>query len=127
MSKINDINISENNLTNKEEDINININLNNLKSSNNNNSNNKNKNNDKKSEKSPSIFFLFDTVKNKNKKKPKSKSPKNIKTEINEHFALSFISSNNKSSKINTFYEKLHNNILKNDKKVDNIKFINKY
>ena len=40
----------------------------------------------------PIIFFLFDTVKNKNKKKPKSKSPKN-----NKHFALSFISSNDKS------------------------------
>ena len=50
----------------------------------------------------PIIFFLFDTVKNKNKKKPKSKSPKN-----KEHFALSFISSNDKSSKINTLYEKL--------------------
>ena len=50
----------------------------------------------------PIIFFLFETVKNKNKKKPKSKSPKK-----KEHFALSFISSNDKSSKINTLYEKL--------------------
>jgi DNA polymerase sigma len=97
------------------------MNENNIKNNNKNNSNSQNKKNNKKREKSPSIFFLFDTVKNKNKKKPKSKSPNNIKSEINDHFAISFISSNNKSLNINTFYEKLHNNILKNDKKVDNI------
>ena len=78
---------------------------------------NNNKNIHKKREKSPNIFFLFDTVKNKNKNKKKSKTKNNIKSEKN-------ISQNIKTSKINgdlSFNEKLHNCILKNEKKVNNI------
>ena len=131
---INIINISEKNETNdseiksenNEKNTNIDININSIKDKIKINSNSSHKNGKKKREKSPNIFFLFDTIKNKNKRKPKSKSPNNLKTEKNNHFALSFIPSNNKSSKINKdyhlyFIEKLHNNILNNDKKVDNI------
>ena len=95
--------------------------------------NSSNKNSNRKREKSPNIFFLFNTVKNKNKKKPKSKSPNNIKTEKNNNTEISFISSNLKSSKTGKdnqlfFIEKLHNNILKNEIKVNNIlQFLTKY
>ena len=125
ISKNDNLNIVDDDKLNKDKIINLNININTIKDTNNNN--NINKNNNKKRGKSPNMFFLFDTVKNKNKKKTKSKSPNNIKSDKkNDNFALSFISSNNKSSKINkdyhlSFMEKLHNNILKNDKKVDNI------
>ena len=121
--------IPNNNESTENNIINSNININNIKDkikSNSNNSNKNNKNTKKKREKSPNIFFLFDTMKNKNKRKPKSKSPNNIKTEKNNNLELSFIPSNNKSSIIYKdyhlyFLEKLHNNILNNDKKVDNI------
>jgi DNA polymerase sigma len=121
--------ITNNNESTEKNIINSNININNIKDkikSNSNSSNKNNKNTKKKREKSPNIFFLFDTMKNKNKRKPKSKSPNNIKTEKNNNLELSFIPSNNKSSIIYKdyhlyFLEKLHNNILNNDKKVDNI------
>ena len=65
-------------------------------------------------------------MKNKSKRKPKSKSPNILKTEKKNNYGLAFIPSNNKSLNINKdyhlfFMEKLHNNILNNDKKVDNI------
>ena len=90
-----------------------------------NNNNSSNKNSNKKREKSPNIFFLFDTIKNKKKKKPKSKSPNNTKSEKNK-LEISFNPSNIKyikSDKDNHlfFIEKLHNNILKNEIKVNNI------
>ena len=79
----------------------------------------------KKRKKSP-IFFLFNTIKSKNKKKPKSKSPINNKLQKNNDFGISFFSQNIKSSEStdnNNFFflENLHNNILKNKIKVDNI------
>ena len=116
------INIIKSKSTNKEKN-NI-TNINTFKDKNKSNVNNKNTT--KKSRKSPNMFFLFDTVKNKSKKKPKSKSPNNTKTEKDKHFEFSFIPLNHKSSTIYKdyqliFMEKLHNNILKNDKKVDNI------
>ena len=101
---------------------------------NNSNSSTKNSNSSKKREKSPNIFFLFDTIKNKNKKKTKSKSPNNIKSEKN-NLELSFIPSNIKYIKPESgkdkhlfFIEKLHNIILKNEIKVNNIlQFLSKF
>ena len=80
----------------------------------------------KKRKKSPSIFFLFNTIKTKNKKKPKSKSPNNNKLHKNNNFRISFLSPNIKSSEKTDdnhlfFLENLHNSILKNEIKVDNI------
>ena len=119
-------NNNDNNNINKENNIIIDT----IEIANKNNSDNKidnnnnNKNNHKKKQKSPNMFFLFDTVKNKNKKKNKSKSPIKTESKDGDHFELSFISSRIKSSKISqdlSFMEKLHNNILNNEKKVNNI------
>ena len=125
-----------NNLINKTEEKSENINnINNTNNTNNNDysisessntnnnsdskikNNNNNKSIHKKREKSQNIFFLFDTVKNKNKNKKKSNPKNNIKSEKS-------ISQNIKFTKINgdlSFNENLHNSILKNEKKVNNI------
>jgi len=102
-----------------------------IKNKSNSKSKNKNKSVHKKREKSPNIFFLFDTVKNKNKKKPKSKSPNPNNNKLEKNLKISFIPSN--VSKIGNdnnlfFMEKLHNNILKNELKVNNIlQFLSKF
>ena len=112
---------------------NLNIKLKEKFLENNESTNSKNQKNNKKRQKSPSIFFLFDTIKNKNKKKPKSKSPDKIKSEKKNPLEISFISSNIKSSSKNRdlhlfFMEKLHNSILKNEIKVNNIlQFLTKF
>ena len=119
------INYNNNNLKNIEEKINEvkdKIVDKNIKTRS--NSNSSNKNSHKKRQKSPNIFFLFDTVKNKNKKKPKSKSPNAKKLENNNNLKISFISPNiSKMGNDNHlfFMEKLHNDILKNEIKVNNI------
>ena len=126
-SEKNEINNCEKNSeNNNEKSINSEDNINSIKEKIKNNSNSSNKDEKKKREKYPNIFFLFDPMKNKSKRKPKSKSPNILKTEKKNNYGLAFIPSNNKSLNINKdyhlfFMEKLHNNILNNDKKVDNI------
>ena len=120
-SEINEINIT------KKSEININMNENNskkvnkIKSSSNQRSNSNEGSNSRKRQKKS--FFLFDTVKAKSKNEIKSKSPNNSKQSLNKGETTNSINikilkiknSNNNLS----FYEKLHNNILKNEKKVE--------
>ena len=89
------------------------------------NSNNSRKNStQKKKQKKENAFFLFDTVKSKKEKSNKSKSPNTSKIE-QTYFEQNSL--NIKILKINdtnnslSFYEKLHNSILKNEKKVNMI------
>ena len=88
------------------------------------NSNNSRKNStQKKKPKKENAFFLFDTVKTK-KKSNKSKSPNTskIKQTYFEQNSLNIkILKINDTNNSLSFYEKLHNSILKNEKKVNMI------
>ena len=132
---------TSNNNEQKEENNLININDNNIYLKENNNNQNqiqisldKNKNirsssnhsrknsTQKKRQKKENIFFLFDTVKAKTKNNNKSKSPNNskIKQSYFEQNSLNIkiLKINDTNSSL-SFYEKLHNSILKNEKKVN--------
>ena len=89
------------------------------------NSNNSRKNStQKKKQKKENAFFLFDTVKTKQKNNNKSKSPntRKIKQSYFEQNSLNIkiLKINDTNSSL-SFYEKLHNSILKNEKKVNMI------
>ena len=89
------------------------------------NSNNSRKNStQKKKQKKENAFFLFDTVKSKKEKSNKSKSPNTskIKQTYFEQNSLNIkILKINDTNNSLSFYEKLHNSILKNEKKVNMI------
>ena len=89
------------------------------------NSNNSRKNStQKKKQKKENAFFLFDTVKAKKEKSNKSKSPNTskIKQTYFEQNSLNIkILKINDTNNSLSFYEKLHNSILKNEKKVNMI------
>ena len=89
------------------------------------NSNHSRKNStQKKKQKKENAFFLFDTVKTKQKNNNKSKSPntRKIKQSYFEQNSLNIkiLKINDTNSSL-SFYEKLHNSILKNEKKVNMI------
>jgi len=89
------------------------------------NSNHSRKNStQKKKQKKENAFFLFDTVKTKPKNNNKSKSPntRKIKQSYFEQNSLNIkiLKINDTNSSL-SFYEKLHNSILKNEKKVNMI------
>ena len=78
----------------------------------------------KKKQKKENAFFLFDTVKVKTKKNNKSKSPNTSKikqTYFKQNPLNIKILKINDSNNSLSFYEKLHNSILKNEKKVNMI------
>ena len=66
-------------------------------------------------------FFLFDTVKTKQKNKNKSKSPNKPKhpNNIPSTLNIKILKINNIDNNNLSFFEKLHNNILKNEKNVN--------
>ena len=112
-TKINQIKLS----LNENQNQNQNLRSNSIKNKN----HSRNNSTQKKKQKKENIFFLFDTVKNKPKNKNKSKSPNTPKKSNNVSNSLNIkILKIKKEEKNNlSFYEKLHNNILKNEKKVN--------
>ena len=81
----------------------------------------RNKSTQKKKQKKENIFFLFDTIKTKQKNKNKSKSPikPNNSNNIQNTLNMKILKINNIGNNDLSFLEKLHNNILKNEKKVN--------
>ena len=113
--------VTNNNIIKKENNIQLNpLQLPKNKNIRSNSNNSRNKSTERKKQKKENIFFLFDTVKAKPKNKNKSKSPnapkkqKNIQNKLN--IKITKINSDNYNL---SFYEKLHNSILKNEKKVN--------
>ena len=75
-------------------------------------------------------FFLFETVKTKQKNKNKSKSPNKPKhpNNIPNTLNIKILKINNIENNNLSFFEKLHNNILKNEKNVNIIlQYLSKY
>ena len=115
----------EKNIKLKKEDSNQ---LNEIKLSNNENKNirsnsnhSRHKSTQKKKQKKENIFFLFDTIKTKQKNKNKSKSPSKPKqsNNIQNTLNMKILKINNIGNNELSYFEKLHNNILKNEKKVN--------
>ena len=95
-----------------------------------NSNNSRNKSTHKKKQKKENKLFLFDTVKPKPKNSIKSKSPNkpkkpsNIPTSLN----IKILKINNGENNNLSFFEKLHNSILKNEKKVNmTLQYLTKY